>query len=262
MWFGVALWLLWAGVGFAVSVKTHCAIVAPHRQHGGPQYRWSRARSLTNAEQCVEDANRLETNYDTLVRYYVVMPLTNLFQPPIGHFSHGHVLQGDKISLPRSMLDLIIHRKVEVPWQFALRTTPSSGGIQQQTRNISSSVLDFRSPENYVFIPQWMMTHLKLRARDVVQCELVKLPEAVTLMLRPHSDDFFGIPRHRAVMENRLRHYSSLTRGSTIVLKHNGKEYLLDVVDITSGGLSLSMASIQDCDVATTFLATPATVEH
>eukprot|EP00922_Rhytidocystis_sp_ex-Travisia-forbesii_P042375 GHVS01063303.1.p1 GENE.GHVS01063303.1~~GHVS01063303.1.p1 ORF type:complete len:263 (-),score=23.54 GHVS01063303.1:65-853(-) len=258
MCFGVALWFLWAGVGIGASGTTHCAIVVPHRQHGKPQYGWRRARYLTNTEQCVEDANRLETHYGTLVRYYVVMPLTNLFQPPIGHFSHGHALQGDKISLPRSVLDLIMQRKVEVPWQFALRTTPSSETLQCQKRHVSASVLDFRAPENYVFIPPWMMTHLKLRARDVVQCDLVKLPEAVTLILRPHSDEFFNIPRHRAVMENRLRHYSSLTKGSTIVLKHSGKEYQLDVVDITSGGLSLSMASIQDCDVATTFLPTSA----
>ena len=37
------------------------------------------------------------------------------------------------------------------------------------------SNFDFRAPENYIFVPDWMMKALQLRPRDVVSLKYVKL---------------------------------------------------------------------------------------
>lgn len=39
---------------------------------------------------------------------------------------------------------------------------------------------DFRAPENYLFVPDWMMRTLRLRPRDVVKVRHVKLPGTTT----------------------------------------------------------------------------------
>eukprot|EP00921_Rhytidocystis_pertsovi_P002703 GHVQ01004618.1.p1 GENE.GHVQ01004618.1~~GHVQ01004618.1.p1 ORF type:complete len:205 (+),score=10.79 GHVQ01004618.1:113-727(+) len=179
-------------------------------------------------------------------------------------------MYGDKISMPRTMMDQVFSRKLEIPWQFSIQTLPKkSKGVSVETgdqlensscsagerRSVSCSVLDFRSPENFVFLPDWMMLFLDVRPRDVVLCEYVRLPEAKTLVLRPLSEEFFDIPSHQATLEKELRHYSSLTEGSTIVLNANGADHFIDVLSISTGRNNVEQrvraASIQDCDVNT-----------
>lgn len=75
--------------------------------------------------------------------------------------------------------------------------------------------------------------------------------------LRPHSRDFAqDISSPQAVLETELRHYSSLTQGSTIAMDYNNKRYWFDVEELRSAprGEKVSMVKVQDCDLATDFL--------
>lgn len=49
---------------------------------------------------------------------------------------------------------------------------------------------DFRAPENYVFLPDWMMKALGLRPRDTVKLRHVKLPGMYLDILK---QDAFGV---------------------------------------------------------------------
>ena len=137
--------------------------------------------------------------------------------------------------------------------------------------------LDFRAPDNYIFVPLWVMRSLGLRPRDVVEVELcpdgkgmkssVKpVPAGSMAKLRPHSSQFAkDIANPQAVLETELRHYSSLTLGSTIAFDYNSKRYWFDVVELRSAprGEKVAAIKVQDCDIATDFM-TPkdVMVEH
>jgi hypothetical protein len=103
-----------------------------------------------------------------------------------------------------------------------------------------------------------MMRALGLRPLDVVEVEQIETVAAGSLAkLRPHSKEFAkDISNPQAVLETELRHYSSLTQGSTIAFDYNKKRYWFDVVELRSAprGEKVSMIKVQDCDIATDFL--------
>ena len=52
------------------------------------------------------------------------------------------------------------------------------------------------------------------------------------MKLRPQSKTFLDIANPKAVLENTLRSFSALTKGETIRIIYNKKEYDIDVVDV------------------------------
>lgn len=231
--------------------------------------KWSNAQKLAALEQSVEDYNAeiVATANDAAsavsYRRLIVMPLDERFDPPSGVFSHGHVQLGDKMSLPREFWTAIQRSNAEVPWLFEVSRVPnvtSPPYAHTQTPTLPSCVggaIDFRSPANYVFLPRWMMLSLSLRPRDVVDVRLHQTtPPGSHVKLRPHSSKFVKIGNHRAVLETELKHYSSLTRGSTIPFEYGGERYLFDVVDLRSAprGERVDVAKVQDCDIAAEFV--------
>lgn len=246
------------------------------------QRRWNKAAALAALEQSVEDYNadwiaRSSSVGEALRhRRLICLPLDDGFDPPPGVFSHKHVQTGDKISLPSTFWQSIPVNHAEVPWLFRVQriegvTRPrvtlnladeSSTITECQSLVALDSVvagpLDFRAPANYVFLPWWMMRALGLQPRDVVQVELVESVAPGSLAkLRPHSQDFArDISNPQAVLETELRHYSSLTQGSTIAMDYNQKRYWFDVVELRSAprGERAPAVKVQDCDIATDFL--------
>lgn len=120
--------------------------------------------------------------------------------------------------------------------------------------------LDFRAPTHCVFLPVWMMRALGLQPRDIVLVEqIVDVPAGVLAKLRPLSSEFakdIANNNPQAVLETELRHYSSLTQGSTIAFDYNKKRYWFDVVELRSAprGVKVPAIKVQDCDIATEFL--------
>lgn len=247
--------------------------------------KWNHAQSVALLEQAVEDHNAeyvaTSNNADEAVRYRrcIALPLDERFDPPMGAFSHGHVDTGDKMSLSRNFWDAIVRSKAEVPWLFEVSrvdgvTSPrvvlpsdddsAVGGrhavSSSSSSNLSRAVggaLDFRSPNNYAFLPRWMFAALGLRPRDVVDVRLAtKVPPGSAVRLRPHSSAFVNIGNHQAVLETELKHYSALTLGSTIPFDYRGERYYFDVVDLRSAprGERVPMAKVQDCDIAAEFV--------
>lgn len=260
------------------------------------QDRWRRAQAVARSEQHVEDYNAAWIATSTSAaqasrhRRCLVLPLDDGFDPVVGTFSHGHVQNGDKMSLSRNFWQAIELNHAEVPWLFRVSrvdgvtadrvvvvttttavanadgdgdgddypTTTDERVPYEELDAVVGGPLDFRAPANYVFLPWWMMRSLGVRPRDVVQVELITtVPPGSLARLRPHSVAFArDIANPQAVLETELRHYSSLTRGSTIAFDYNDKRYWLDVVECRSApkGEKQPLIKVQDCDIATDFL--------
>lgn len=233
--------------------------------------RFETSQTLATLEQQVEDYNAqwLATAPDAVTacckRRLICLPLDERFDPPMGVFSHGHVQTGDKMSVPRNFWTAIESSKAEVPWLMEVsrvdmfeRVEVSDKYTAAHLERVVGGPLDFRAPPNYIFLPWWQMRALGLQPRDVVDVRLITtIPPGSAAQLRPHSSKFAKeIANPQAVLETELKHYSSLTRGSTIAFDYNGQRYWFDVVELRSApkGEKCPVVKVQDCDIATEFL--------
>ena len=235
----------------------------------------------------------------TFHRAVLVLPLTPEFDPPRGQPGHGRVQFSDRVSASASVGKELTRRALEVPWHFKLeplsrnddeelveelgfeevRPTRRLGkdplnrplkaragdalgsgiGVVPPLKRVFCSPLDFRAPENFLFVPLWMLRALRAKPYDVVFMTWVKLNDGVTIELQPHQDAFLKLANPRSVLENELKYYSSATRGSTISLLYEGTQYDFDVTDcVGRDGTQLDAynpercegVAIQDADVS------------
>lgn len=235
--------------------------------------RFEQAKSLAALEQEVEDfnaqwvASAKDAAQSNSRRRLICLPLDDRFDPPMGAFSHEHVQTGDKMSLPMVFYQAVLTNLADVPWLYSVsrvegvsneRVEVPEDLAAEHLHEVVGGPLDYRAPPNYVFLPWWMMRSLGLQPRDVVDVKLITtVPPGSLAKLRPHSSKFgLEIANPQAVLETELRHYSSLTKGSTIAFDYNGKRYWFDVVELRSSprGEKQPTVKVQDCDIATDFL--------
>ena len=132
---------------------------------------------------------------------------------------------GGKIMLPPSALRQLSQLEIAYPMLFEI-TNHSNG------RKLHCGVLEFIANEGSVLMPHWMMQNLGVEHGDLVKVESATLPKGTYVKLRPQSKSFIDIANPKAVLENTLRSFSALTRGSTIRIHYNQRQYDIDVVDI------------------------------
>ena len=245
---------------------------------------FNRAIRQTMFEQEIEDKNALHKLDNHIARRLIVMPLTDAFKPHQADLMHGKVQYGDKCSLPSSLGRLIFEKRYEVPWIFEVtRVSNTINNLKKRENSVSLSIeereqnnlvnesqstskqrlnkayispLDFRSPENYIFLPRWLMSDMNLVPNDVVDVSLVRIKLASLVVFQPLSlewDDLIksgGDPK--SLLERELNKYSSLTSGSTIYIEVGGKEYPLRVhATYAEGGVQVRAVRVQDSDVST-----------
>ncbi len=134
------------------------------------QAKYEQASELAAQEQQVEDYNAIwvasakSRDEANSKRRLICLPLDDRFDPPMGTFGHGHVQNGDKMSLPRNFFEVVKNGKAEVPWLYQVSRV--EGVTKPPVEEISSSLvpqkaldkvvggpLDFRAPSNYCFLP-------------------------------------------------------------------------------------------------------------
>jgi hypothetical protein len=207
-------------------------------------------------EQEVEDVNAVHKIDNHLVRRLIVMPLTEAFKPSRADLMHEKIQYGDKCSLPTSIGRLIFEKRYDVPWIFEIspanKDSNSKITISAGSGNASATVLkkayisplDFRSPENYIFLPQWLMKCLNLEPNDLVDISFVRMKLAELVVFQPLSLEWDDLMKEchdpKALLEHEINKYSSLTAGSTIYISIKGVEYPLFVKDtIAEGGVAV-----------------------
>jgi hypothetical protein len=116
------------------------------------------------------------------------------------------------------------------------------------------SPLDFRAPENYIFMPEWLMKSMNLQSYDLVDISFVRIKLAGLVVLQPLSiawDHLMLINNSpKAILEHEINKYSSLTAGSIIKIEVDGKEIPLYVKETRAeGGVAVRGVRVQDSDV-------------
>ena len=277
---------------------------------------WLQAVRQTMFEQEVEDCNAVHKIDNHLARRLIVVPLTDAFNPHTSNAMYGKVQFGDKCSLPASIGRLIFDgndgKPYEVPWIFEIKpvnsrrkknfavrdssppetavneTEAAAAGEQQDPtppRKVLDkayiSPLDFRSPENYIFLPRWLMATLGLEVGDLVDISFVRIKLAGLVVFQPLTlawDKLIGAgpeaeaeaaaagveagvekaappppPKGadpKAILEHEVNKYSALTAGSVIEIEHGGVVYPLLVKETRAeNGVRMLGVRVQDSDV-------------
>lgn len=205
---------------------------------------WSASIKQTLFEQEIEDINAIHKIDNHLVRRLIVMPLTDAFKPHRADLMHDKVQYGDKCSLPTSIGRLIFEKRYEVPWLFEITPVKRNSNsynhinldVEDNTNNVNNlkpklqkayiSPLDFRSPENYIFLPRWLMNDLALSANDIVDISFIRIKLADLVVFQPMSLEWDQLMEEisdpKALLEHEINKYSSLTSGSTIYIEIKG----------------------------------------
>ncbi|KAK6464453.1 ubiquitin fusion degradation protein UFD1-domain-containing protein [Scheffersomyces coipomensis] len=131
---------------------------------------------------------------------------------------------GGKIFLPPSALNKLTMLHIRYPMLFEL----SNEAKEVKTH---SGVLEFVAEEGRVYIPQWMMTTLKVSPGQLLKVSNCDLPLGSFVKIEPQSVDFLDISDPKAVLENVLRKFSTLTVNDIIEINYNDSIYGIKVLE-------------------------------
>ncbi|KAK9460633.1 ubiquitin fusion degradation protein UFD1-domain-containing protein [Lipomyces oligophaga] len=132
---------------------------------------------------------------------------------------------GGKIILPPSALNKLTRLNISYPMLFEL----SNEELELTTH---AGVLEFIAEEGRVYLPQWMMERLALQPGSLVVVASTRLPMGSFVKIEPQSPDFLDISDPKAVLENALRNFTTLTIDDIFEIKYNNKVYQIKVLEI------------------------------
>jgi ubiquitin fusion degradation protein 1 len=142
---------------------------------------------------------------------------------PSSFSDRSDIDRGDKIILPQSALNILSRLHIQYPMLFKL-TNEAVGGIE-----VHCGVLEFVAEEGTVILPTWLFDFLCLEAGGYLQVDSVSLVKGTFVKLQPFTSDFLEISNPKAVLENTLRHFSTLTEGERIKIDFAGKKYEIEI---------------------------------
>lgn len=131
---------------------------------------------------------------------------------------------GGKIFLPPSALNKLTMLHIRYPMLFELVNEGSS-------ITTHSGVLEFVAEEGRAYLPQWMMTTLELSPGLLLRISNCDLPLGNFVKIEPQSVDFLDISDPKAVLENVLRKFSTLTVNDIIEINYNDSIYGIKVLE-------------------------------
>ncbi|KNC51468.1 ubiquitin fusion degradation protein [Thecamonas trahens ATCC 50062] len=153
----------------------------------------------------------------TFAERYQVYPVSFLGRPDLE--------TGNKIVLPPSALDKLARLSIVYPMLFELRN--------ENTGSISHcGVLEFVAEEGRAYIPYWLMQSLLLQEGGILTVRNVSLPLGTFVKLKPQSVAFLDISNPKAVLENSLRSFATLTKDDVIKIHYNDRDYYLAVEEV------------------------------
>ncbi|CDH60278.1 ubiquitin fusion degradation protein 1 [Lichtheimia corymbifera JMRC:FSU:9682] len=157
-----------------------------------------------------------------------------------------NVNYGGKIILPQSALEKLSQLNISYPMLFRLINA-------SKNKSSHAGVLEFVAEEGRAYLPQWMMETLELEPNDLIEVKNTTLPLGSFVKLQPQSVDFLDISDPRAVLENALRNFSTLTLGDMIQINYNDKVFSIKVLDVKPNFEEHSGISIVETDLEVDF---------
>lgn len=160
---------------------------------------------------------------------------------------------GGKVIMPPSSLDKLTRLNIAYPMQFELKNN-------RKNTVSHAGVLEFIAEEGRIYLPHWMMTTLKLEEGDLLQVLTTDLPQGTFVQLEPQSPDFLQISDPKAVLENTMRNFSTLTKGDIFQFSYNDSVYDIAVLQIKPESASMAI-SVIETDLSVDFAAPKGYVE-
>lgn len=176
----------------------------------------------------------------------------------IDHFEHRYRVftgafcsksgldDGGKVILPASALDELVRLNIVYPMLFKIEN-------KLQGTSTHCGVLEFIAEEGRVYIPFWMQEHLQLSPGQFVTITNTSLPKGSFCKIRPQQKAFIDLTDPRAVLEKRLRDFSCLTKGDTIMINYNNTNFGIDILEVASAKGACEAISIVEADVRVEF---------
>ncbi|KAJ7063392.1 ubiquitin fusion degradation protein I [Mycena amicta] len=178
--------------------------------------------------------------YDEYLRAYSVAMLPGK--------ERDNVSYGGKIIMPPSALANLTASDLPSPWIFKLRNPANSAA------STYSGVLEFIADEGSVHLPYWLMRSLRLSEGDPIRISGTDaLPKGQLVKFQAQQVHFIHLSDPKAVLEQALRNFSTLTQGDIIEIKYNDIVFGLLVMETKPGGEGIQ---IHDTDLEVDF-ATP-----
>ncbi len=157
-----------------------------------------------------------------------------------------NVNYGGKVILPPSALDKLTRLNITYPMLFELRNEASD-------RATHAGVLEFIADEGRIYLPHWMMQTLELEQGDLLLAKSTELPQGSYVRIQPQSTDFLDISDPKAVLENALRNFSTLTKDDIFEIAYNDRVYAIAVLEVRPG--LMESVSVVETDLEVDFAA-------
>lgn len=170
---------------------------------------------------------------------------------PMCFIGKDELEKGNKIILPSSALDHLARLNISYPMLFELNNPNAA-------RKTHCGVQEFVAEEGTCYLPYWLMNHLCLKEGDLVRVTNTSLPKGSYVKLKPVNKDFLKIHNPRAVLENTLRNFATLTVGDCVVINYNNVSYEIEIVQCKPS----NAISIIETDVNVDFDEEPAAPVH
>ncbi|CDR43398.1 CYFA0S12e00100g1_1 [Cyberlindnera fabianii] len=152
---------------------------------------------------------------------------------------------GGKIFLPPSALNKLTMLHIRYPMLFELSN-------EDKGLKTCSGVLEFVAEEGRVYVPKWMMSTLQVKPGSVLRVASVDVPLGKFVKIEPQSVDFLDISDPKAVLENVLRNFATLTIGDIIEISYNNKIYGIKVLEVKPDN-SFNSICVIETDLETDF---------
>ncbi|CAG8454258.1 9756_t:CDS:2 [Ambispora gerdemannii] len=144
------------------------------------------------------------------------------------------ILEGDKLVLPPIVLEELLEKfsqtsenEEDTPSNSQLPSPLTFQILNPKTRLIThGGVLEFNSPDEKAYLPQWMYDSLSLSEGDEIVILHKELPKGTWARFRPLGLEYNEIKDYRAAFEDYLRsHYVTLTVGEVLGLRQADSIY-------------------------------------
>lgn len=156
--------------------------------------------------------------------------------------SGRRIARGGQLLLPSNCLADMSLLSLSYPLQFAIKTFKG--------KTCHAGVLDFDAPAGQAIFPDWMFQQLLLTPGEMVRLSTTTLPRGKLMKIRPQTSNFIAVSNPKLVLEQQLKNYHILNRGSSIVLFHCNTEFHIDIMEITGfDGRSLEAVTTITSDV-------------
>ncbi|AET37350.1 polyubiquitin-binding protein UFD1 Ecym_1094 [Eremothecium cymbalariae DBVPG len=132
---------------------------------------------------------------------------------------------GGKIFLPPSSLNKLSMLNIRYPMLFKLSS-------QESGKVTHGGVLEFIAEEGRAYLPGWMMETLGVQPGSLLKIASTDMPQGQVVKIEPQSVDFLDISDPKAVLENVLRKFSTLTINDIIEISYNNRIYRIKVLEV------------------------------